>query len=70
MSNVIKENTLDLLELMKANECLWKITSPLYKNRDTKNAAYETLLIKLQEVDPRSTLRLCNTHKWLKYICI
>ena len=39
MSNVIKENTLDLLELMKANECLWKITSPLYKNRDAKNGA-------------------------------
>jgi len=50
-----KDFMIEFIELYKSYPCLWKTKSKDYMNRSKKDAAYETLLKKLQEVEPNAT---------------
>lgn len=41
----------DFIELYRNHECLWKIKSKEYSDKNKKNAAYNILIEKLKEVD-------------------
>ncbi|XP_041987415.1 uncharacterized protein LOC121739143 [Aricia agestis] len=43
------------IELYKSEPCLWKTKSTEYYDRSKKNAAYEKLVKKLQEIEPTAT---------------
>lgn len=52
----------EFIELYRENQCLWKIKSKDYSNRQLKEAAYKLLINKLKEVDENAT-KDCVTKK-------
>ena len=44
----------EFIEIYQIEECLWKVKSKEYHNRDKKNAAYEKLIQKLRETTPNA----------------
>lgn len=42
----------DFIDLYRGHECLWKMKSRSYSDRNMKRMAYEKLVGKLREVDP------------------
>lgn len=51
-----REFLLEFIELYRTLPSLWKIKSHEYSDRIIKNKAYETLLTKLKEVDPKCSI--------------
>lgn len=46
----------DFFDLYRKHTCLWNVKSKEYSNKMKRNAAYEELLLKLQECQPHSTM--------------
>lgn len=44
----------EFIELYKEQPCLWKYSCKDYRNRTVKERAYEALVLKMREVDPRA----------------
>lgn len=67
----------DFIDLYRKNECLWKIKSKEYSDKNKKNAAYTILIEKLKEVDSAAnkdmvikkinSLRTCFRKELKKY---
>ena len=55
MATWSKDFLLQFIELFRQEECLWKVKSKDYYNRSKKDASYETLIGKVQEVEPDVT---------------
>jgi len=55
MATWSKDFLLKFIELFRQEECLWKVKSKDYYNRSKKDASYQTLIRKLQEVEPDAT---------------
>ncbi|XP_071533340.1 uncharacterized protein [Panulirus ornatus] len=51
-----RDFVLEFIEVYRELPCLWKVTSPEYKDRDKKNQAYKVLLEKGREISPDLTL--------------
>ena len=46
----------EFIQLYRYNECLWRVKSKIYIDRNKINEAYGTLLEKLQENDAEATV--------------
>ena len=55
MATWSKDFLLVFIELFRQEEWLWKVKSKDYYNRSKKDASYETLIGKVQEVEPDDT---------------
>lgn len=55
MAHWSKTNVLDFIEKYRAHECLWKIKSKDYHNREKKEEAYNNLLIFVKKFDEHAT---------------
>ncbi|XP_053946426.1 uncharacterized protein LOC128863026 [Anastrepha ludens] len=55
-SRANKEIWKEFFEVYRSYPEIWKIKSEEYKNKIKKNAAYETLLEKYKEIDPKATV--------------
>ena len=53
----------EFIQLYRNNECLWRVKSKIYMDRNKKNEAYETLLEKVQEYDAEATIEYIDTVK-------
>lgn len=51
-----RDFVIEFIEVYKGLPCLWKVTSPEYKDRDKKSHAYNVLLEKGREITPELTL--------------
>lgn len=49
-----REFLTEFIDLYRQNECLWKIKSKDYSDKQKKNAAYNILVEKLKEVEPEA----------------
>jgi len=52
MATWSKDFLLKFIELFQQEECLWKVKSKDYNNRSKKDASYETVIGKVQAVEP------------------
>nr|CAH7755426.1 unnamed protein product [Callosobruchus chinensis] len=74
---VSREFLADFIDLYRQNECLWKIKSKDYSDKQKKSAAYDILIGKLKEVEPEAnknmvlkkinSLRTCFRKELKKY---
>nr|CAH7735349.1 unnamed protein product [Callosobruchus chinensis] len=74
---VSREFLADFIDLCRQNECLWKIKSKDYSDKQKKSAAYDILIGKLKEVEPEAnknmvlkkinSLRTCFRKELKKY---
>jgi hypothetical protein len=55
MATWSKNFILSFIEILRQEECLWKVKSKDYYNRSKKDASYWTLIGKLHEVEPDAT---------------
>nr|CAH7750936.1 unnamed protein product [Callosobruchus chinensis] len=51
---VSREFLADFIDLYRQNECLWKIKSKDYSDKQKKSADYDILIGKLKEVEPEA----------------
>lgn len=51
---ISREFLTEFIDLYRQNECLWKIKSKDYSDKQKKNAAYNILVEKLKEVEPEA----------------
>ncbi|XP_049302092.1 uncharacterized protein LOC125775480 [Bactrocera dorsalis] len=55
-SRVNEELWKDFFEIYRSHPEVWKVKSEEYKNKSKKNAAYEALLKKYKDIDPKANL--------------
>ena len=48
----------EFIDLYRSMPTLWKVKSKAYSNRKLKNSAYETLIAKLKEANPKANREL------------
>lgn len=54
MQNFSRVFAKEFTDLYQSHECLWKIRSKSYSDRDKKSAVSEKLIVKMREVDPEA----------------
>ena len=60
----MNRKTLDeFIEMYPTEECLWKVKSKEYHNRDKRNAAYKKLIQKLRETTPDANRDMVVKHQ-------
>ena len=51
-----REFVIAFIDQWRSQECLWKVKTAAYANRNAKALAYDELLLKLKEVEPEATI--------------
>lgn len=54
MSSWSKDFLLEFIELFRGQECLWKLTSKEYHNKNKREEAYKILVDKVKEIDKQA----------------